>query len=81
MLAKVFVTYKKEVLDPQGKTVKEALGQLGFESVEGVRQGKYFEIEFKNDDTEKSRSDIEMMCERLLANPVIEDYRFELSVK
>ena len=81
MLAKIFVTYKKDVLDPQGKTVKEALGQLGFDSVGGVRQGKYFEIELKSSDTEKNRSDIKLMCERLLANPVIEDYRFELREK
>lgn len=74
VLAKIYITLKKGVLDPQGMTVKKALDSLGYKGIEDVRIGKYLEIRFDglNDDA------IEQMCSRLLANPVIEDYRFEL---
>lgn len=81
MFAKVYVTYKKEVLDPQGKAVNEALKNLNFEGVLDVRQGKYFEINLdpKSYDAKESASlQVEKMCQKLLSNPVIEDYRFEL---
>ena len=77
-LAKVFVTLKPTVNDPQGLTVLGALKTLGFASVEGVRLGKYLEI--KIDETERSRAEdlVSDMCRKLLANPVIEEFRYEL---
>jgi len=79
MLARVYVTCRKEVLDPQGKTVMEALRQFGFGSVSDVRQGKYFEISIDSESAEEAQMEIQEMCKKLLANPVIENYRFELS--
>jgi phosphoribosylformylglycinamidine synthase len=73
-LAKIYITLKKTVLDPQGVTVKKALDSLGYKGIEDVRIGKYMEIRFDGLNKEM----IEQMCERLLANPVIEDYRFEI---
>ena len=81
MLAKIYVTYKKEVLDPQGKTVNEALKTLGFDAVEDVRVGKYFEIKLgvNHINTPGGAGEmIDQMCRKLLANPVIEEYSFEL---
>ncbi len=78
MRAKVFVSLKQGVLDPQGKAVERSLHALGYEEVQGVRMGKYLEFELNA----LSRGDAEVrireMCEKLLANPVIEDYRFEI---
>lgn len=78
--ARVHVTLKPGVLDPQGKAIHNALGTLGFDSVTGVRQGKFLEIELTESDPERARQDLEAMCEKLLANTVIENYRVELDV-
>lgn len=78
MRAKVHVTLKKGVLDPQGKVIGHALHALGFEDVGDVRQGKYIELELDETDREKARAAVEDMCRKLLANTVIEDYSVEL---
>jgi phosphoribosylformylglycinamidine synthase len=78
MRAKVFVTLKKGVLDPQGETVKGALTTLGFTGVNDVRIGKFMVITLNGVSREEAARRVEEMCRRLLANPVIEDYRFEL---
>jgi len=77
-LARVFVTLKPTVNDPQGLTIKGALHNLGFSSVEDVRAGKYLEIRIAEPDPGKAREKVDQMCHKLLANPVIENYRFEL---
>jgi phosphoribosylformylglycinamidine synthase len=77
--AKVYVTLRKSVFDPQGKAVQEALGSMGFKEVQSVRMGKYIELELGNTDKTKAGEEIKTMCEKLLANTVIEDYRYELS--
>jgi phosphoribosylformylglycinamidine synthase subunit PurS len=79
MKAKIKVTLKNGVLDPQGKAIEGALGHLGFEGVGGVRQGKYFEIEIAETDKAKARETVRAMCERLIANTVIENYEIELA--
>ena len=76
MKAKVHVMLKSGVLDPQGEAVKHALGSLGFDGVEGVRQGKVIELDLVEGTSEAT---INEMCEKLLANTVIESYRVELS--
>jgi len=76
--ARVHVMLKSGVLDPQGKAVETALGSLGFEGVSGVRQGKVIELEVAESDPDKARADIEKMCEKLLANTVIETYAIDL---
>ena len=76
--ARIYVTYKATVLDPQGNTIREALHHLGFADVESVRMGKYLEVELGTDDTSKAAEEVEAMCQQLLANPVIESYRFDL---
>ena len=78
MTAKVFVTLKRGVLDPQGQAVARALGRLGFDEVKDARIGKYIELKLDGERAavEKKLKD---MCERLLANTVIEEYRFELA--
>jgi phosphoribosylformylglycinamidine synthase subunit PurS len=78
MKAKVYVTLKQEVLDPQGDAVRRALGTLGFEGLRSVRVGKLIEIELGDVPREAAERDLRAMCEKLLANPVIEDFRFEL---
>ncbi len=77
-LAKVYITLKPTVNDPQGLTIKGALHTLGFKSVQEVRAGKYMEIKIEEKNLEKARSETQEMCKKLLANPVIENYRFEL---
>jgi phosphoribosylformylglycinamidine synthase PurS subunit len=77
-LAKVQVTLKPVVNDPEGLTIARALHQLGFGGVESVRAGKYFEIQITADDRAAAEREAEGMCRRLLANPVVEDYRFTL---
>ena len=77
-LAKVYVTLKPTVNDPQGLTIKGALHNLGFASVEDVRAGKYIEVRIEEKDLNQARKQIDEMCHKLLANPVIENYRFEL---
>jgi phosphoribosylformylglycinamidine synthase len=78
MKAKVHVTLKKGVLDPQGKAIGNALHALGFEGVGEVRQGKVIEIELSGTDRAGAEAEVRRMCERLLANTVIEDYAVEL---
>ena len=74
MKALIHVTLKKDVLDPQGKAIRNACVSLGYEVVEGVRQGKLFEVELQADDEARARRLLEELCEKLIANPVIEDY-------
>jgi len=76
--ARVHVTLKQGVLDPQGKAIANALHALGFDSVIGVRQGKFLELDLKDADTASAEKSMRSMCERLLANTVIEDYAFEV---
>ena len=77
--ARVTVTLKNGVLDPQGKAIEGALGTLGFGGVAGVRQGKVVDLEVAGTDTTQAEADITAMCERLLANTVIENYSIALS--
>ncbi len=79
MKARIFVTLKNGVLDPQGKAIGHALNNLGFTSVGEVRQGKVIDIELSETDEAKARAEIENMCEKLLANTVIESYEIELT--
>jgi phosphoribosylformylglycinamidine synthase PurS subunit len=76
--ARVTVTLKSGILDPQGKAIEGALATLGFAGVEGVRQGKVFDIELAETDPAKAKAALSRMCEALLANLVIEDYAIEL---
>lgn len=76
--ATVYVTIKESVLDPQGNAVQGALHSMGFEEVSKVRIGKYLEVELDTDDRTEAESRLQAMCEKLLANTVVEDYRFEL---
>ena len=78
MKAKVHVTLKSGVLDPQGKAVGNALAGLGFKGVTDVRQGKYIEIELAEKDPKKAKARVEDMCRKLLANAVIEDFRVDV---
>lgn len=78
MKAKVYVTLKAGVLDPQGKAVEQALHALGFGEVGGVRIGKYLEIALNGGTREDAEKRVRQMCEKLLANMVIEEYRFEI---
>ena len=78
MQARIFVTLKNGVLDPQGKAIETALHSLGHDGVEGVRQGKLFEIELAGDDAGAAEAELKTMCERLLANTVIENYSIEI---
>jgi len=78
MKARVFVTLKNGVLDPQGKAIGHALNNLGFGSVGDVRQGKVIDIELEGNDQAKAKADLKDMCEKLLANTVIEKYEIEL---
>lgn len=75
---KIYVTLKKGILDPQGKAVEQALATLGFQSATNVRMGKYVELDINETARDKAEADIKAMCEKLLANTVIEDYRFEV---
>ena len=79
MKARVTVTLKSGVLDPQGKAIEGALRSLGVEGVASVRQGKVFDVELDTADTGKAESALKNACERLLANTVIENYRVQLS--
>ena len=69
------ITLKKEVLDPQGKVIKSALDGMGFNNINEIRQGKYFEIDIEEKDPKKAEEQVENMCKKLLANLVIEDYK------
>ncbi|HRJ60052.1 MAG TPA: phosphoribosylformylglycinamidine synthase subunit PurS [Azospirillaceae bacterium] len=79
MKAKVHVTLKRGVLDPQGKAIEHALGTLGFTGVDDVRVGKVIEVELQETDAAAARKSVEEMCRKLLANTVIEDYAIELT--
>jgi phosphoribosylformylglycinamidine synthase len=78
MKAKVYVTLKPGVLDPQGQAVGRTLGKLGFDKVGDVRIGKYVELELEESDVESARASVAEMCEQLIANTVIENYRIEI---
>lgn len=78
MKAKVYITLKPGLLDAQGKTVKSALDALGFKGVREVRMGKYIELELNGTRAAPAKKDVERMCHKLLANPIVENYRIEL---
>ena len=79
MKAKVYVTLKKSVLDPQGKAVEHALSSMGFGDVKDVRVGKFIELDLGATDKAQAEKKIKTMCEKLLANTVIEDFKYELN--
>ncbi len=74
MKATIYISLKNGVLDPQGKAIENALGQLGFDGVKNVRQGKMIELELADTDANQARDRLQEMCEKLLANTVIENY-------
>ncbi len=76
--AKIHITLKNGVLDPQGKAIAGALDHLGFKGIGSVRQGKYIEVDLNASDAKKAEEEVDAMCRKLLANTVIENYRFEL---
>ncbi len=78
MRARVYVTLKPSVFDPQGRVVADALVSLGYDDVKDVRQGKFFEVELDGADTSAAQSRVAEMADKLLANPVIESYRVEI---
>jgi phosphoribosylformylglycinamidine synthase PurS subunit len=75
MKVSIIITLKKDVLDPQGKVIHKTLDGMGFNDIDEVRQGKYFEIEIKENDKKKAETKVEEMCKKLLANLVIENYK------
>ena len=75
MKVSAIITLKKDVLDPQGKVIHQTLDGMGFENIDEVRQGKYFEINTKETDQKKAKNEVEEMCKKLLANLVIENYK------
>ena len=75
MKISAIITLKKDVLDPQGKVIQQALDGMGYKNVDEVRQGKYFEIDVKENDPTKAKEIVEDMCKKLLANLVIENYK------
>jgi phosphoribosylformylglycinamidine synthase PurS subunit len=78
MKAHVYVTLKEEVLDPQGDAVRQALGTLGYQGVKRARVGKLIVLDVDASDRKQAEADLDAMCKKLLSNPVIEDYRFEI---
>lgn len=78
MKAKIHVTLKQGILDPQGKAIEHALDSLGFKNAGNVRVGKYMELDLDQTDRAKAEAEIKAMCDKLLANTVIEEYRYEL---
>ena len=78
MLAKIHITLKKDVLDPQGSVIANSLKSLGFDNVRDVRQGKFIELEIEGEDRDTATKQCNEMCEKLLANLVIEDYSVEI---
>ncbi|MDA1326212.1 MAG: phosphoribosylformylglycinamidine synthase subunit PurS [Proteobacteria bacterium] len=78
MKIRVHITLKNGVLDPQGKAISHALGSLGFDGVNDVRQGKFIELDLAETDEARARDTVDSMCRKLLANTVIEDYRIDL---
>lgn len=79
MKARVFVTLKPSVFDPQGQTIAEALHSMGYTGIGDVRQGKYFELDVAADTAEQARTLVNEVADKLLANPVIESYRVEIT--
>ena len=77
-LARVFVSLKPTVSDPEGRTIQGSLRQLGFDTVDSVRAGKFFQVRLDEKSREEAGEKVRLMCDRLLANPIIEEYRFEL---
>ena len=75
MKISVIITLKKDVLDPQGKVIHQTLDGIGFKDIKEVRQGKYFEIDTKENDPKKAKDKVEEMCNKLLANLVIENFK------
>ncbi len=78
MKAQVYVTLKQEVLDPQGDAVRQALGSLGYPAIANVRVGKLITIDLGNATKAEAEKNVRAMCEKLLANPVMEDFRFDI---
>ncbi len=78
IISRIHVTLRPSILDPQGKAVAHAIGTLGVAGVNSVRMGKYIEVTFEGDDPNGARTATEEICRKLLANPVMEDYRFEV---
>ncbi len=78
MKAKIFVTLKNGILDPQGRAIQQSLHTLGFSTVEEVRIGKFMELDLNEADTASAENQVKTMCEKLLANTVIEDFRYEI---
>ncbi|MGH7146463.1 MAG: phosphoribosylformylglycinamidine synthase subunit PurS [Nitrospiraceae bacterium] len=79
MKAKIQVTLKSGILDPQGKAIEHALETLGFTSASNVRMGKYLELDLKETTKDRAEAEVKAMCEKLLANTIIEEYRYELA--
>jgi phosphoribosylformylglycinamidine synthase len=79
MKATIYISLKNGVLDPQGKAIENALGQLGFNGVDNVRQGKMIELDLADTDASEARNRLQEMCEKLLANTVIENFDIRLS--
>lgn len=79
MKARIVITLKNGVLDPQGKAIEGALGALGFSGVDGVRQGKVIDVDLRDMPAADAEAELQSMCRKLLANPVIEDYTIELN--
>ncbi|MGC4099313.1 MAG: phosphoribosylformylglycinamidine synthase subunit PurS [Nitrospira sp.] len=79
MKAKIHVTLKHGILDPQGKAIEHALDSLGFTKAGNVRVGKYMEVDLDEQDKAKAEVEVKSMCEKLLANTIIEEYRYELT--
>ncbi len=79
MKAKIHVTLKQGILDPQGKAIEHALDSLGFKNTRNVRVGKYMEVDVDEKDKAKAEAEVKQMCEKLLANTIIEEYRYELT--
>lgn len=75
----IHVTLKSGILDPQGKAIEHALETLGFKNVRDVRMGKYIEVELQETTQDRAEAEVKSMCEKLLANTIIEEYRFELA--
>ena len=76
--ARIYITLRSSVLDPAGTAVQSGIAQMGYPDVEGVRIGKYVEMNLKAQDEAEAKTQLELICDRLLANPVIENYRFEI---
>ena len=81
MKAKIYVTLKNGIHDPQGRAIHQSLNTLGFHSVEDVRIGKLLEVDLQETDPDKAEEAVKSMCQKLLANPVIEDFWYELNGK